>query len=142
MRLLLTGANGQVGWELRRSLMAVGEVIAMDRHGCDLSRPRDLPRIIGELKPDVIVNAAAYTAVDKAEEEEQLAIVVNGTAVGVMAEEARKSGALLIHYSTDYVFDGTKDSPTRKTTRPVPSMPMGAASSPASAPSVNPRGIT
>ena len=66
MRLMLTGANGQVGWELRRSLMSIGEVIAMDRAGCDLSRPRDLPRIISELKPDIIVNAAAYTAVDLA----------------------------------------------------------------------------
>ncbi|MBI2715630.1 MAG: dTDP-4-dehydrorhamnose reductase [Rhizobiales bacterium] len=110
MRLMLTGANGQVGWELRRSLMTIGDVIAMDRTGCDLARPGDLPRIISELKPDIIVNAAAYTAVDKAEDEEQLATVVNGTAVGVLADEARKSGALLIHYSTDYVFDGTKQS--------------------------------
>jgi len=100
--------------------MPVGEVIALDRHGCDLSRPRDLARIICELKPDIIVNAAAYMAVDKAEKEEQLATVVNGTAVGVMAEEARKHGALLVHYSTDYVFDGTKDSPYTEDDPPSP----------------------
>lgn len=120
MRLMLTGANGQVGWELRRSLMPIGEVIAMDRHVCDLSRPRDLPHIIRELKPDVIVNAAAYTAVDRAEQEEQLATVVNGTAVGVLADEARKSGAMLIHYSTDYVFNGTKASPYTEDDPPSP----------------------
>ena len=120
MRLMLTGANGQVGWELRRSLMPIGEVIAKDRSGCDLSRPRDLPRIIRELNPDIIVNAAAYTAVDRAEQEGQLATVVNGTAVGVLADEARKSGALVIHYSTDYVFDGTKASPYTEDDPPNP----------------------
>jgi dTDP-4-dehydrorhamnose reductase len=120
MRLMLTGANGQVGWELRRSLLPIGDVIAMDRHACDLSRPLDLPRIVRELKPDVIVNAAAYTSVDRAETEEQLATVVNGTAVGVLADEARKSGALLIQYSTDYVFDGTKASPYTEDDPPSP----------------------
>ena len=110
MRLLVTGGNGQVGWELRRSLAAMGDVIALDRKACDLSRPHDLPGLIGKVEPDVIVNAAAYTAVDQAEEEEELATLVNGAAVGVLATEARKRGALLIHYSTDYVFDGTKDS--------------------------------
>jgi dTDP-4-dehydrorhamnose reductase len=120
MRLMLTGANGQIGWELRRSLMPIGEVIAMDRAGCDLSRPRNLPRIVRELKPDIIVNAAAYTAVDQAEEEEQLATIVNGTAVDVLAAEARKSGALFIHYSTDYVFDGTKESPYTEDDPPSP----------------------
>ena len=109
MRLLVTGGNGQVGWELRRSLAAVGDVIALDRKACDLSRPHDLPGLIGKIEPDVIVNAAAYTSVDQAEEEEELATLVNGAAVGVLATAARKRGALLIHYSTDYVFDGTKD---------------------------------
>jgi nucleoside-diphosphate-sugar epimerase len=108
---LVTGANGQIGWELRRSLISIGNVIAIDRDACDLSRPRDLSAIIRDIKPDVIVNAAAYTAVDKAEDEEEFATVVNGTAVGVIAEEARRLGALLVHYSTDYVFDGAKDSP-------------------------------
>jgi dTDP-4-dehydrorhamnose reductase len=111
VKLLVTGADGQVGWELRRSLLPLGEVIAMDRNACDLSRPQDLPRIIRETHPDIVVNAAAYTAVDKAEEEEMLATMINGAAVGVIAEEARKLGALLIHYSTDYVFDGTKAVP-------------------------------
>ena len=109
VKLLVTGANGQVGWELTRSLAAIGDVLAMDRKACDLTRPRDLPNIIREANPDVIVNAAAYTAVDQAEEEEDLATLVNGVAVGILATEARKGGALFIHYSTDYVFDGTKN---------------------------------
>jgi dTDP-4-dehydrorhamnose reductase len=120
VRLLVTGANGQIGWELRRSLRGVGDVLAMDRTACDLSRPRDLPGIIREAKPDVIVNTAAYTAVDKAENEEELATLVNGTAVGVIAEEARRLGALLIHYSTDYVFDGAKDCPYLEDDLPSP----------------------
>jgi dTDP-4-dehydrorhamnose reductase len=110
MRLLVTGANGQVGWELSRNLLPLGEVVAVDRRQCDLSRPELLPDLIRSIKPDVIVNAAAYTAVDKAEQEEALATTINGTAVGVLAEEARKAGILLIHYSTDYVFDGAKQS--------------------------------
>ena len=120
MRILVTGANGQIGWELRRTLASIGDVCAMDRRACDLSRPHELPDIVREVKPDVIVNAAAYTAVDKAEAEEQLASVVNGTAVGVMAEEARLLGALLIHYSTDYVFDGAKDAPYTEEDLPNP----------------------
>ncbi|MFC6522058.1 dTDP-4-dehydrorhamnose reductase [Undibacterium arcticum] len=111
MRLLVTGANGQVGWELARSLMPLGEVIAVDRARCDLSRPDTIAALIQDIRPDVVVNAAAYTAVDKAEQEEALATVINGTAVGVLAQEARKANALLIHYSTDYVFDGSKDKP-------------------------------
>jgi dTDP-4-dehydrorhamnose reductase len=120
VRLLVTGGNGQVGWELRRSLAAIGDVIALDRKACDLSRPHHLPGVIKEVQPDVIVNAAAYTAVDQAEEEEELATLVNGTAVGVLATEARKRGALLVHYSTDYVFDGTKDSPYTEDDPPCP----------------------
>lgn len=120
MRLLVTGADGQVGWELRRSLTPLGEVIALDHSTCDLSRPQDLPRIIRETHPDIVVNAAAYTAVDKAEEEEALATMINGVAVGVIAEEVRKLGALLIHYSTDYVFDGTKGTPYTEDDPPHP----------------------
>ena len=120
MRLLITGADGQVGWELRRSLAPLGEVVAMDRNACDLSGPQDLPRIIREAHPDIIINAAAYTAVDKAEKEEALAAMINGTAVEVIAEEARKLGILLIHYSTDYVFDGTKESPYTEDDPPHP----------------------
>lgn len=120
MRLLVTGANGQVGWELDRSLAALGNVIALDRWQCDLSRPERLPKLIRSLKPDVIVNAAAYTAVDDAEREERLATTVNGTAVDVMAQEARRIGALLVHYSTDYVFDGLKDAPYEEEDPPHP----------------------
>jgi dTDP-4-dehydrorhamnose reductase len=120
MRLMVTGANGQVGWELGRSLAALGEVVALDRRQCDLSRPDQLPKLIAGLKPDVIVNAAAYTAVDDAEREEILATIVNGTAVGVIAQEARRTGALLVHYSTDYVFDGRKDSPYAEEDPPHP----------------------
>src|SRR5262252_5510729 len=120
MRLLVTGANGQVGWELDHSLAALGNVIALDRWQCDLSRPERLPKLIRNLKPDVIVNAAAYTAVDDAEREERLATTVNGTAVDVMAQEARRTGALLVHYSTDYVFDGLKDAPYEEEDPPHP----------------------
>jgi dTDP-4-dehydrorhamnose reductase len=120
VRFLVTGANGQVGWELICSLMPLGEVVGLDRSQCDLSRPERLPAVIRSVKPDLIVNAAAYTAVDKAEDEEQLATTVNGTAVGVLAEEARAAGALLVHYSTDYVFDGTKETPYQEEDPPRP----------------------
>lgn len=120
MRLLVTGASGQVGWELSRSLMPLGDVVAPDRSQCDFSRPELLPDLIRSLKPDVVVNAAAYTAVDKAEREEKLATTVNGTAVGVIAEESRKAGILLVHYSTDYVFDGVKQTPYSEDDAPHP----------------------
>jgi dTDP-4-dehydrorhamnose reductase len=107
--LLVTGSNGQVGFELRRSLAPLGRVIALDRARCDLSRPDELRRVVRELRPDVIVNPAAYTAVDKAETEADLAHAINGVAPGVLAEEAKALGSLLVHYSTDYVFDGRKD---------------------------------
>jgi dTDP-4-dehydrorhamnose reductase len=108
MRLLVTGPTGQIGWELSRSLLPLGEVIAMDRECCDLSQPDRLAEVIRNARPDVLVNAAGYTAVDAAEGEEKLATLVNATAVGVMAQAARDIGALFIHYSTDYVFDGGK----------------------------------
>lgn len=120
MKLLVTGATGQVGWELARSLLPLGEVVAVDRTRCDLSRPEPLPPLMREVRPDVIVNAAAYTAVDRAERDEALATVVNGTAVGVLAEEARNIGALLVHYSTDYVFDGSKTTPYTEDDAPGP----------------------
>ncbi len=120
MRIMLIGVNGQVGWELARSLMPLGEVIPLTRQQCDLSLPETIPAIVQEIKPDVIVNAAAYTAVDKAEEEEALATIINGIAVGVLAEEAKKQNALLIYYSTDYVFDGTKTSPYTEEDIPNP----------------------
>ncbi|WP_227815751.1 dTDP-4-dehydrorhamnose reductase [Nitrogeniibacter aestuarii] len=108
MKLLVTGGNGQVGWELARSLMPLGEVIALDRNACDLSKPDTIAGVVSAHQPDVIVNAAAYTAVDKAESEPELAHAINATAVGELAVAARQAGALLVHYSTDYVFDGTK----------------------------------
>ena len=111
MRILLTGRNGQVGWELERTLGPLGELIAFDRSGLDLSKPDEIVARVREIKPDVIVNPAAYTAVDKAESEPDLAMAINGTAPGILAEEAKKLGALLVHYSTDYVFDGEKVEP-------------------------------
>jgi dTDP-4-dehydrorhamnose reductase len=108
VKILLTGRNGQVGWELERALPALGEVIATDRTTLDLADPDAIRRVVRETKPDVIVNAAAYTAVDKAESETELAMRINGVAPGIFAEEARRLDALLVHYSTDYVFDGAK----------------------------------
>ena len=118
--ILVTGKNGQVGWELQRSLMPLGRVIAVDRQTMDLSSNDSIVKVIREVKPDIIVNAAAYTAVDKAEEEKELAMQINGIAPGIMAEEARVLGALLVHYSTDYVFDGTKTTPYVETDIPNP----------------------
>ncbi len=108
-RILLTGKTGQVGWELQRSLAPLGRVIALDRTQMDLTNPDSIRQAIRETAPNIIVNAAGYTAVDKSEAEPELAIQVNAVAPGVMAEEARRLGALIIHYSTDYVFDGFKD---------------------------------
>lgn len=110
MKILLTGGNGQVGWELVRALLPLGEIIAAKRSQADLADLDGLRRSVQKYSADVIVNAAAYTAVDKAETEQDLAFLINAEAPGVLAEEAKKSGALLIHYSTDYVFDGTKIS--------------------------------
>ncbi|MCA1767140.1 MAG: dTDP-4-dehydrorhamnose reductase, partial [Idiomarina sp.] len=120
MKILLFGKNGQVGWELNRSLQPLGEVIALDRDEADFSRPESLREIVRKIKPDVIVNAVAYTAVDKAEAEEALAATINSIAPGVLAEEALSINALLIHYSTDYVFDGTKQGPYVETDVPKP----------------------
>jgi dTDP-4-dehydrorhamnose reductase len=111
VKILLTGRNGQVGWELERALPALGEVIATDRATLDLADPDAIRRVVRDAKPDVIVNAAAYTAVDRAETEEAIAVAVNAEGPAVLAAEAAKLGALLIHFSTDYVFDGEKRSP-------------------------------
>jgi dTDP-4-dehydrorhamnose reductase len=107
-KILITGSNGQVGFELQRSLAPLGEVIALDRSRCDLADPESVRAAIREVRPNVIVNSAAYTAVDKAEADEVTAQAVNGDAPGIIGEEAAKLGALVIHYSTDYVFDGTQ----------------------------------
>lgn len=120
MKILLTGRNGMLGWELERALAALGSVAAFDHAQLDLTRPDDLVAKIRELRPDVIVNAAAYTNVDKAEEEQQLAHAINAQAPGIMAEEAAKLGALIVHYSTDYVFDGEKEGPYTETDTPNP----------------------
>ena len=111
MKVLLTGRNGQVGYELERALAPLGEVIALDRARLDLSDPTAIQHVVRDARPEVIVNAAAYTAVDRAESEPALAGAVNAVAPGVFAEEARRCGALLVHYSTDYVFDGEKKTP-------------------------------
>jgi dTDP-4-dehydrorhamnose reductase len=106
--ILVTGVNGQVGFELARSLQGLGRVVAVDRSVLDLSDPDQLRAVVREIRPDLIVNPAAYTAVDKAEAEFDLAMRINGEAPGILAEEAKKLGATLIHYSTDYVFNGEK----------------------------------
>ncbi|MDA1116576.1 MAG: dTDP-4-dehydrorhamnose reductase [Proteobacteria bacterium] len=111
MRILLTGKDGQVGWELQKTLAALGEVTALGRAELDLRDAERIGEVVRAAKPEVIVNAAAYTAVDKAESERDLAFAVNAVAPGVLAAEAKRSGALLVHYSTDCVFDGSKNSP-------------------------------
>ena len=108
MRILLFGANGQVGWELQRSLSPLGEILACDLNNVDLENQSALKALILDYKPTVIVNAAAHTAVDKAESEPEKAKRINADAVEIMASEAKKLNAWLIHYSTDYVYDGTK----------------------------------
>ncbi|MBF8723042.1 dTDP-4-dehydrorhamnose reductase [Pseudomonas guariconensis] len=119
MKILLLGKDGQVGWELQRSLAPLGEVLALNSRSegyCgDLADLPGLARTVQDWAPDVIVNAAAYTAVDKAESEREQAFRVNAEAVGVLAEAAAASGALLVHYSTDYVFPGQGVTPWRET---------------------------
>jgi dTDP-4-dehydrorhamnose reductase len=110
-KILLTGKNGQVGAELATLLPGLGEVTAFDRQQLDLSNPEQIRRAIRDVKPTVIVNAAAYTSVDQAEKEEKQAHIVNVEAPALMAEEAKKIGAILVHYSTDYVFDGSRSVP-------------------------------
>jgi len=115
MKILLLGPNGQVGWELQRSLAPLGEVLALDRHSTeacgDLSQPEALVQTVLNFQPQVIVNAAAHTAVDKAESEPDLAGLLNATAPGALAQAAQAVGAWLVHYSTDYVFNGQGQRP-------------------------------
>jgi len=115
MKILLLGKNGQVGWELQRSLAPLGEVLALDRHSThtcgDLSRPEELMQTALNYRPDVIVNAAAHTAVDQAEGDPEMARLLNATAPAALAEAAQQLGALLVHYSTDYVFNGEGQVP-------------------------------
>jgi len=125
MKILLLGKNGQVGWELQRSLAVLGEVVALDRQGAgelcgDLSDLAGLAQTVRSVRPQVIVNAAAHTAVDKAESEPDLARALNALAPGVLAQEARQLGAWLLHYSTDYVFDGSGSAPWKETDATAP----------------------
>jgi dTDP-4-dehydrorhamnose reductase len=118
MKVLLFGKGGQVGWELQRSLAPLGELVALDFDStelhADFSRPEQLADTIRTVRPDVIVNAAAHTAVDKAESEPEFARTLNATAPGVVAQAAHEVGALMVHYSTDYVFDGSGRQPWRE----------------------------
>lgn len=127
MKILVTGTNGQVGYELERSLQGLGEIVAVGRGQMDLSNLQQVRDVIRSVKPNLIVNPAAYTAVDKAESEPELAMRINGEAPAVMAEEARKLGAGIIHYSTDYVFDGTKETAYLETDPTCPVNVYGAS---------------
>ena len=125
MKILLLGKNGQIGWELQRALSVLGELVALDRHGhnglCgDLTDLQGLAATVRQVQPDIIVNAAAFTAVDQAEREPDLARLINAAAPGVLATEAARLGAWLVHYSTDYVFDGSGDAPWCETDTPAP----------------------
>ena len=124
MKILLLGKGGQVGWELQRSLAPLGQVVALDwdsTDGCgDFTRPQQLLQTVRSLAPQVIVNAAAHTAVDKAESEPELARLINATAVGELARQAQALGAWLVHFSTDYVFDGSGSRPWLESDAPAP----------------------
>jgi dTDP-4-dehydrorhamnose reductase len=120
MKILLVGKGGQVGHALQAPLASLGDLVALDRAAADLERPDDVVAIVKRERPDVIVNAAAYTAVDKAESEPDRARLVNATAVGALARAAAERGATLVHYSTDYVFDGTKAGRYVETDDPCP----------------------
>jgi dTDP-4-dehydrorhamnose reductase len=120
MKIVLFGKNGQLGWELQRTLPALGEVVALGRQDLDLTDLHSLETRLDELTPDLVINASAYTNVDRAEQEPGLAMAVNAAAPGVMAEQARKVGAVFVHYSTDYVFDGRSETPYTERDRPGP----------------------
>ena len=120
LRTLLIGKIGQVGWELRRTLAPMGRLTCVDFPEIDLTDADSIRRWVRDARPDIVINAAAYTAVDKAESEPGKAMQINGVAPGILAEEAKASGALLVHYSTDYVFDGTKTTPYLETDLPKP----------------------
>ncbi len=123
--ILLTGKNGQVGWELQRTLTPLGKVVAVDVEGLDLTRPEAIREVVRAIRPDIIVNPAAYTAVDKAESEPALAHSINAEAPRVFAEEAKLLGAWMVHYSTDYVFDGAKTDAYLETDIPNPQSVYG-----------------
>lgn len=120
LRILVTGATGQVGWELRRTLANLGEVLPADRSSLNLSHPETLRPALRQLKPALIINAAAYTAVDRAEQEPEVARAINALAPAALAQAAAELGAALVHISTDYVFDGTKGAPYTEEDAPNP----------------------
>ena len=120
MKILLTGKTGQIGGELNDIVSDLGNLITVDKEQLDLSKPNSIEPVILEIKPDIIINPAAYTTVDKAEEEPGLAMTVNAIAPGLLAKAARKVGAGLIHYSTDYVFDGYSEIPYKEEDPPNP----------------------
>lgn len=120
LRILISGQHGQVSSELQKSLAGLGELRVLGREQLDLSHPETIRAQVSSWRPDLIINAAAHTAVDQAESEPDLAFAINGTAPGVFAEEAKKLGVPLIHYSTDYVFDGKKKSPYTEQDTPAP----------------------
>jgi len=126
-RILIAGAAGQVGRELRRSFCDAGEIIAPGRDTFDLAAPDQVRAMVRSAAPDVILNAAAYTSVDRAESEPELAMAVNARAPAILAEEALRAGALLVHYSTDYVFDGSKAGPWVESDTPNPLNVYGAS---------------
>lgn len=127
MKILLTGKNGQVGFELRRALAPLGEIVAVDREECNLTDEKNIREVVRRIRPNVIVNPAAYTAVDKAETERELACAINAKAPGIFGEEAAALGAWVVHYSTDYIFDGTKDGFYQETDTPNPQSVYGAS---------------
>ncbi len=120
MKVLLLGKGGQVGWEAQRALSCLGDVLALDYPEVDFTKPKDLQSLVNELRPQVIFNAVAYTAVDRAETEVEQARLINATSVGVLAEAAAKLDAVLLHFSTDYVFDGQKGCEYLETDVPNP----------------------
>ncbi|CAB3970164.1 dTDP-4-dehydrorhamnose reductase [Burkholderia aenigmatica] len=126
-RILVTGVGGQVGFALARSLQGLGRVVAVDRAALDLADPDRIRAVVRDVRPTLIVNPAAYTAVDQAERDEDAAMRINAIAPGVLAEEAKALGAALIHYSTDYVFDGAKASPYVETDTPAPQNVYGSS---------------
>lgn len=128
-RILIVGAAGQLGFELQRSFKDFGDLTAVDRESVDLAVPAKVRDLVRCIKPDIILNAAAYTAVDRAESEQSVALAINAHAPGILAEEAEQSSALLVHYSTDYVFDGSKQGPWTEVDEPRPLNYYGASKS-------------
>jgi dTDP-4-dehydrorhamnose reductase len=127
LKILVTGKNGQVGFELQRALAPLGEIVAVGHQDCNLSDADAIREVVRRVAPDVIVNPAAYTAVDKAEADESNAFAVNATAPGVLGEEAARLGALVVHFSTDYVFDGSKEGTYSESDRPNPQSVYGSS---------------